>query len=531
MYKPKISCLLLGLLSGLVFAPTFLVPALLTLSYLCYLVQKSKSWQEAAILGYIFGFGHFLSGIYWISLGVSVYISDFWWAIPFALFGLPIILAFFISASCVFSFFVRNNNYYHFIFCLYWVLFEWVRSWIFTGLPWNLIGYAFSFSDILIQPLNIIGIYGLSFIVIYIFTSFYPFFTKQFNQLKVLLLTSSMTLAVIITYGSVRLHNHPTNFTDIKVRLVQPSIPQTDKWNEEEFWHNLMLHINLSKNSESIVNSVGLGYNEQGTKPIDNRRATSDDVDEPKSIDLVIWSEAALVVPYDIPAVKSELLGLLNSVDATLITGGISDNKKRIEEFELYTAMYALEKNGNKLFEYHKSHLVPFGEYMPLKKILPFKKLTHGFIDYTEGNGGLVYLDKYNLKIKPLICYESIFPDFVRTNNEAADVIINVTNDAWYGKSSGPYQHFYISKSRAVENGLPMIRVANNGISAIIDPLGRVIKKLDLNETNYIDGLIPKKLDSPTISSRFGNITILLIIFLIFLVNYLLDKKLIKSRN
>ncbi|MGI4752649.1 MAG: apolipoprotein N-acyltransferase [Janthinobacterium lividum] len=499
MYKPKISCLLLGLLSGLVFAPTFLLPALLTLSYLCYLVQKSKDWQEAAKLGYIFGFGHFLSGIYWISIGVSVYISDFWWAIPFALFGLPIILAFFVSASCVFSFFVRNNKYYHFIFCLYWVLFEWVRSWIFTGLPWNLIGYAFSFSDILIQSLNIIGIYGLSFIVIYISTSFYPFFTKQFDQLKVLLLTSSITLAVIITYGSLRLHNYPTNFTDIKVRLVQPSIPQTEKWSEEEFWHNLMLHINLSENSQPI--------------------------------DLVIWSEAALVVPYDIPVVKSELLGLLNSVDATLITGGISDNKKRGEDFELYTAMYALEKNGNKLFEYHKSHLVPFGEYMPFKKILPFKKLTHGFIDYTEGNGGLVHLDKYNLKIKPLICYESIFPDFVRTNNETADVIINVTNDAWYGKSSGPYQHFHISKSRAVENGLPMVRVANNGISAITDPLGRVVKKLDLNETNYIDGLIPKKLDSPTIFSKFGNITILLIVFFIFLVNYLLDKKLSKSRN
>ncbi|ABV78600.1 apolipoprotein N-acyltransferase [Rickettsia bellii OSU 85-389] len=499
MYKPKISCLLLGLLSGLVFAPTFLLPALLTLSYLCCLVQKSKDWQEAAKLGYIFGFGHFLSGIYWISIGVSVYISDFWWAIPFALFGLPIILAFFVSASCVFSFFVRNNKYYHFIFCLYWVLFEWVRSWIFTGLPWNLIGYAFSFSDILIQSLNIIGIYGLSFILIYISTSFYPFFTKQFDQLKVLLLTSSITLAVIITYGSVRLHNHPTNFTDIKVRLVQPSIPQTEKWSEEEFWHNLMLHINLSENSQPI--------------------------------DLVIWSEAALVVPYDIPVVKSELLGLLNSVDATLITGGISDNKKRGEDFELYTAMYALEKNGNKLFEYHKSHLVPFGEYMPFKKILPFKKLTHGFVDYTEGNGGLVYLDKYNLKIKPLICYESIFPDFVRTNNETADVIINVTNDAWYGKSSGPYQHFHISRSRAVENGLPMVRVANNGISAIIDPLGRVIKKLDLNEINYIDGLIPKKLDSPTIFSKFGNITILLIVFFIFLVNYLLDKKLINSRD
>ncbi|XVN41842.1 MAG: apolipoprotein N-acyltransferase [Rickettsia endosymbiont of Argas persicus] len=526
MHKPKVTCLLLGLLSGLVFAPTFLLPALFSLSYLCYLVHKSKSWQEAAKLGFLFGFGHFLSGIYWISLGVSVYIADFWWAIPFALFGLPIILACFISASCISSFFARNSKYYQLIFCLFWVLFEWVRSWIFTGLPWNLIGYAFSFSDILIQPLSIFGIYGLSFIVIYISTSSYPFFNKQFNQLKVLLLTSSITLAIIITYGSIRLNNNPTNFTNIKVRLVQPSIPQTEKWNEEEFWHNLMLHINLSENPKSIVNSVGLRYKERGAKPIDNRRATSDDVGESKSIDLVIWSEAALVVPFDLPPVKSELLKMLNNTDGTLITGGISDNKKHGEEFELYTGMYALAKNGDKLFEYHKSHLVPFGEYMPLKKILPFKKLTHGFIDYKEGNGGLVYLDKYNLKIKPLICYESIFPDFVRTNNETADVIINVTNDAWYGKSSGPYQHFHISRNRAVENGLSMIRVANNGISAVIDPLGRVIKRLDLNEVNYINGFIPDKLNFPTIFSKFGNITILLIISFMLLINYLLTKKL-----
>ncbi|WP_347938692.1 apolipoprotein N-acyltransferase [Rickettsia oklahomensis] len=491
MYRSKITCFLFGMLSGFVFAPTFFLPALLTLSYLCYIIQKSENWQEAAKIGYLFGFGHFLSGVYWISIGISVYIADFWWAIPFALFGLPIVLAFFISVSCMFSFFAKNNKYYQFIFCLCWVLFEWVRSWMFTGFPWNLIGYAFSFSDILIQPLSIIGIYGFSFIVIYIATSAYPLFSKQFTQLKILLASSVVILTVIVIYGVARLSNNPTNFTDIKVRLVQPSIPQIEKWNEEEFWHNLMLHINLSEKSE-----------------------------EPT--DLIIWSEAALVVPFDLPQVKSELLEMLNVTNAILITGGIADNKKQGDEFELYSAMYALTKNGHKLFEYHKSHLVPFGEYMPLKTILPFKKLTHGLIDYKEGNSGLVYLNKYNLKIKPLICYESIFSDFVRTNNEIVDVIINVTNDAWYGKSSGPYQHFYISRSRAVENGLPMIRVANNGISAIVDPCGRTIKKLNLNEINYIQGLIPKKLNSPTIFSQFGNFTIILLITFILLINYLL---------
>ncbi|ADE29887.1 apolipoprotein N-acyltransferase [Rickettsia prowazekii] len=491
MYKTKIICLLLGILSGLVFAPIFFIPALFTFSYLCYIVQKSQNWQVAAKFGYLFGFGHFLSGMYWISIGVSVYIADFWWAIPFALFGLPIILAFFISANCTLSFFAKNNKYYQLIFCLLWVLFEWIRSWILTGLPWNLIGYAFSFSEILIQPLSITGIYGLSFIVIYISTSAYPVFTKKFTQLKILLASSMLILTVMVIYGAVRVSTNPTNFTDIKVRLVQPSIPQTAKWDQEEFWHNLMLHINLSENLEPT--------------------------------DLIIWSEAALVVPDDIPQVKLKLLNMLNSTNAILITGGISDNKKHGDQFELYSAMYALDKNNNKLFEYHKSHLVPFGEYMPLKNILPFKKLTHGLIDYKEGDGGLVYIKKYHLKIKPLICYESIFPNFVRTNNEIVDVIINITNDAWYGKSSGPYQHFHISRSRAVENGLPMIRVANNGISAIVDPIGRIVKKLNLNEINYIQGLIPQKLTTPTIFSQFGNFAMLLSIVFIILIHYLLS--------
>ncbi|WCR57068.1 MAG: Apolipoprotein N-acyltransferase [Rickettsia asembonensis] len=472
------------------FCSDFLYTGIINIILLMLYSSKIRKLARSCKIWLFIRFWVFLSGIYWISIGVSVYIADFWWAIPFALFGLPIVLAFFISASCMLSFFAKNNKYYQFIFCLCWVLFEWIRSWIFTGLPWNLIGYAFSFSDILIQPLSIIGIYGLSFIVIYISTSAYPLFSKQFTQLKILLASSVLILTVIVIYGAVRLSNNPTNFTDIKVRLVQPSIPQTEKWNEEEFWHNLMLHINLSENSEPT--------------------------------DLIIWSEAALVVPDDIPQVKSELLKMLNSTNAILITGGISNNKKQGDEFELYSAMYALDKNDRKLFEYHKSHLVPFGEYMPLKKILPFKKLTHGLIDYKEGDGGLVYLEKYNLKIKPLICYESIFSDFVRTNNEIADVIINITNDAWYGKSSGPYQHFHISRSRAVENGLPMIRVANNGISAIVDPFGRTIKKLNLNEINYTQGLIPKKLTSPTIFSQFGNFTILLLIVFILLINYLL---------
>ena len=488
------SLFLLGMLSGLSFAPVFFLPALLTLAFLCYKIQTAINLKQAFTWGFIYGFGHFLISMYWISIGVSVYIEEFWWALLFALFGLPIILACFISASCALSWKSRNNYYYQLIFCVSWVFFEWLRSWLFTGLPWNLLGYALSLSDVLIQVSSIIGIYGLSFIVIYTFTTFHYAFTKQYEQLKASLLTSIIIIFTIIFYGKFILNKYPTNFSNIMVRLVQPSIPQSAKWDIAEFWKNLNTHIQLSQ--------------------------------LPGKQDLIIWSEAALVVPHTYRPVKIKLLEMLNITNSILITGGVTENDKQGEDFKIYTTLYALNSKGDILFDYNKSHLVPFGEYMPLKFILPIKKLTPGFQDYTEGTGKLVHLEKLNIYIKALICYESIFPDFVRTSNKTADLIINVTNDAWYGNSSGPYQHFHISRMRAIENGIPMLRVANNGISAIIDPLGRVIKKLDLNEIGIVDGTVPTKLDFQTFYSRMGDYSSLIAIFLVLIiqsmVNYIL---------
>ena len=155
---------------------------------------------------------------------------------------------------------------------------------------------------------------------------------------------------------------------------------------------------------------------------------------------------------------------------------------------------------------------------MPFKYILPIKKLTHGFTDYTEGVPKLVYLEPFNLKIKPLICYEAIFPELVSISSESADVIINVTNDAWYGNSSGPYQHLHITRVRAVENGLPILRVGNNGISAIIDSYGRVQQQLALNKVGIIDGHIPNKTLKPTIYSRLGTLSFLIAIVVVLLI-------------
>lgn len=488
----------IGLLSGLVFAPTFIFPALLGLAYLCYNISLKKDWKEAIISGFIFGFGHFLSGMYWISIGVTVYIEDFWWAIPLALVGLPLLLACFIASASSLSWYFRSSNLYPFIFSLSWIFFEWLRSWLFTGLPWNLIGYSIGFSEVLMQLASLVGVLGVSFCLLYIATSPYYFFKKQYMQAYSSIIVSSVLMIASIGFGIINLKNHPTRFSDLTVRVVQPSIPQSSKWDIKEFWENFNLQIDLS---------LGLA-----------------------PVHLIIWSEAAMTLPYHYPIIKKNLEAMLEKTGAILITGGVTDNNKKNKELELYSSMYALDKEMLPLFNYHKSHLVPFGEYMPLGHILPLKKLTHGYIDYTEGKHDLVRLDNFKLIIKPLICYETIFPEEVRTSNKNADLFINITNDAWYGRSSGPYQHFYISLLRAVENGLPLIRVANNGISAVIDANGRIIKKLNLNERGFFDQTVPLKLENPTIYSRFGHLVLGILVIVtvllqgvinIFLKNYL----------
>lgn len=497
----KKTCLITGLISGIAFAPTFFIPGLLSLSLLCFYIYKSNNVKTAFLLSFIFGFGHFFAGVYWISLGVSVYIEDFWWAIPLALFGIPLILACFTALCGVVSYYFKANIYYHLIFCVIWVFCEWLRSWIFTGLPWNLLGYSLSFSDILIQPASIFGVYGLSFMVIYSSSSLFFALTKRQIDLAISLLLSAVMLSSTIIYGLIRLQQNPTNYLDIKVRIVQPSIPQIAKWDEREFWKNLDTHIKLSTNSNDV--------------------------------DIIIWSEAALVAPYRFIPVKNKIDSFLKESKAILITGGISDNNKENNELQIYTTMYAIAPDGKVVFEYHKSHLVPFGEYMPFKAYIPIKKITHGFLDYTPGNKENVYIKKLNLAIKPLICYESIFPKESSINNKIVDLFINITNDAWYGTSSGPYQHLQQSRMRTVENGLPMLRSANNGISAIIDPVGRVIQSLGLNKIGIIDGMLPKKLDFRTLYSEYLELLLLALISLVlilqFLMKFLLKNYLLNS--
>jgi apolipoprotein N-acyltransferase len=479
--------LIFGAICGAAFAPLFFLPGIFALSFVCAQISVASSRKNAAIYGYLFGLGFYLSTIYWIAFGVSVYIDQFWWAIPFAFFGLPAFMAIFYGMMSMFVWHFRGSNLFHFIFCIAWLFIEWLISWFLTGLPWSLLGYTLSVSDVLIQASSIFGILGLSFAVVYVGSSFY---SKKLLSVRAIV---SLIITIGISwYGFQRLEENHTELSELKVRIVQPSIPQVAKWDPRIFWQNLDKQVELS--------------NQEGGP------------------DIIVWSEAALTVPFYYKPVFKTVQSAFTKEGQILLSGGVNDNQMQDDDYEVYSSLIALDDNGKLQFDYHKTHLVPFGEYIPFSKYLglPLKKLTHGAIDYTAGKREVLYLESLNLYIQPLVCYESIFSEEVRLANSEVDLIVNITNDAWYGKSSGPYQHFEISRMRAIENGLPMIRAGNNGISAIIDPLGRVLQKLDLDQVGVLDGLVPLKLLLPTIYSEYAKKSFMLWVVSIFLVQILI---------
>ena len=483
----KIFCLICGLLFGLIFAPVFFFPAIFCISGLAYAISHATNKKQAFTFGWIFGFGQFLTSLYWISIATLVY-PKYWYVFPFALLLIPAWLAIYIGILATCSWYFKCKRYYIVSFCVLWVIFEYLRSVLFTGFPWNLVAHASAFSIELMQVVYLIGELGLSFILCYVGCLGYFFLAKDYNQkFKLHLIISIFLICGAYIYGLIRLNENPTKLSDIKVRVVQPCIPQEDKFDIKQVIDHLLLHIKLST---------------------DNLNAKANQAM------IVIWPENAIMVPYSYIEqmfAKTNIMGNL-----TILSGGFS-----FDGGDSYVSLFALKGNGNKIFEYHKEHLVPFGEYIPLKNYLPTEFLGLTDIDYTAGqNNHIFHLEKFNINIRPLVCYESIFAREI--NRENADVFINVTNDAWYQNSSGPYQHFHMNRFRVIENGVPIIRSANNGISAIIDPVGKIVQYMPINSSGYFDGYIPLKIDNVTLNNdhRYLIMTILLSIVSLITVIY-----------
>jgi apolipoprotein N-acyltransferase len=188
-----------------------------------------------------------------------------------------------------------------------------------------------------------------------------------------------------------------------------------------------------------------------------------------------------------------------------VITGAVRTNPPPSPVAQVWNSIEAVDDNDKIVAHYDKAHLVPFGEYIPLREVLPLQKITPGSLDYTAGPGPKT-IDLAGLPpFAPLICYEVIFPRAIVDEHNRPAWMLNVTNDAWYGRTSGPYQHFAIARTRAVEEGLPLVRVANNGISGIVDEAGRVVARIDLDTVGYADLPLPADTSAATLYSRGGD--------------------------
>jgi len=441
----------------------------------------------------------------------------FAWLIPFALTFIPSFLALYFVAFA--ASYKKINHKFNLIFnyqkilifAVLWLLFEMLRSYLFGGFPWNLIGYSLSFSNAAIQSSSIFGIYGLSFFAT-IFCLAPVLFFKGLSRNNPSALSDKVfaTILVILfvgnfVFGYCRLQNTKIVESEgAKLRLVQANIKQDLKWNPEQKYRNLVKHIKLSNevNNENIA--------------------------------AVIWSETA--VPYSIDSDSNSLLEELQKAvpqNGVLITGALRTEYRDMKiaspldvakqksvadsqdlQFEnVWNSVFALNKNGIVNY-YDKHHLVPFGEYIPFAKFLPFvEKITGGGEGFGEGEGPKT-LAVPDFAFSPLICYESIFSSSIINKKNRPNLLVNVTNDAWFGASSGPFQHFDMSKMRAVEYGIPLARVANSGITAFIDPLGRVKNSIALNQEGFIDVNLVSEIDE-TIFSKFGYWPLFAVIILI----------------
>lgn len=462
-------------------------------------------------LGIIAGLAHYLTLIYWIVFvletygGLNIVVSS----------GLLILLCFYLSLyTGLFSMLFVYLTGYRFpalTAATLWVSLEWIRATFLTGFPWCLLGYSQHRYPVLTQIVDLTGVYGISFLIVAVNTLFYVLFLKIESQTGKVLFRAETFIVVIlfilsVAYGHYRLSEDEPDQgggRSIKVAIIQGNIDQSLKWNPEYQEKTMDTYLRLTRAAYAF---------------------------KPR---LIIWPETA--VPFFFQEgneYTGKVVAIAVKSGAHLIFG--SPAYERVDKAILYyNRIYHITPQGRVEGFYDKVHLVPFGEYVPLKKFLPFvHRLVPAAGDFTPGKEAAL-LKLPDLTVGPLICYESIFPEISRARTRGgADVLVNLTNDAWFGMSSAPYQHLVMSSFRAIENRRPMIRAANTGFSALIDKWGRIRKKGDLFSEEVLTVEIDKGNGSLTFYSAHGDIfAYLLILASLIKLIYELCYQRIKNRR
>ena len=505
---------LLGAVTILCFSPynlTFI--GFFTFSILLFLILNVKKQTQSKYrkkrlnryflyLGCSFGFGFFLFGNYWISISLT-HDEMFKGLIPFALILVPLFLSIFFGlAILLVGGFAEKNISFILFFSFVFSIFEFLRGNLMTGFPWNLISYSWSWSLETLQILSLIGPYSLSLISITLFCIPFLFFQKKFVLQNVLfVLFFSIIFISNYSYGIFKLNSSNYRFDkEINVKIISPNFSLKDYITQsEEFQIKQLVKIS--------------------------------DPDKDKKT-LFIWPEGIFYQSYLEDIKKYRNLFKDSFSENHLIILGINNftNSNDADNQKYFNSLVVLNHKLEILSLYNKINLVPFGEFLPFEKTLSkfgLKKITPGYSSFSPGDKRtMINLgNKFNEKlILPLICYEIIYPANIKKKNQFPDLVINISEDAWFGQSIGPHQHFTKAIYRSIEEGVFIARSANKGISAFVNPNGRVLKSLNTGESGNIELNFPH-FSKSTLFSKYGN-KIFFLIILLYIFLTLIFKKL-----
>ena len=496
----------LGVLGASALPPLYMLPLLIpAFTGLVWLVESAPGPRRASSAGWWFGFGHGVAGFYWIVFPFTVDAPQYGWMAPFALGGMAVGMALFPAAAAWLSRLAFDTGRLGpagrvVVFGALWTAAEWARGEVLTGFPWNLMGTVWVVSDAMIQLAAVTGVYGLSLLAVV--TAAMPATLAETGAPGggrrrgwVPVAAAFLVLGAVWFGGQTRLAA-PGNETvpGVRLRLVQPNIPQALKWRRDLRAGHVLKQLEMSRRPAP-----------SGQPPTH-----------------IIWAETS--VPYFLAGEPGLMVALARAAPpgGLIIIGAPRAEASEGSPKRLFNALQAIDSEGRVRGTYDKFHLVPFGEYVPFRDIVNIGKLTAGRQDFSPGPGVRTLVLKGLPPVSPLICFEVIFPGRVADPHDRPQWLLNLTNDAWFGSSSGPYQHFAAARLRAVEEGLPLVRVANTGISGVIDAYGRVLHRLELGRAGIIDSPLPSALARGTPFSRWGHWITGLIIALSLAAGFLL---------
>jgi apolipoprotein N-acyltransferase len=494
-WRRALAALLSGAGAALAFAPFYALPLIaLGFSALVFLLDGATAGgrprRAAFATGWFFGFGYFLVSVYWMAFSFFVQADEFAWMAPFAVLGMPAFLALFSGGACAVAAGFWSEGWRRtVVFAAVWMVFEYARGHILTGLPWNLPGQALAGAAVGAQSAAWYGVYGLSLVVMLLAVA------PAFSASRILrgAAIGLAGAAVLFTLGAVRLALlDPGARDDVFVRIVQPNIPQREKIDGAYWGRNFQHHLALSRGE-----TPGRLY--------------------------VLWPENAAPLVGEYPDALAAIAEALPK-NAVLVTGTVrrEEDESGVRYFNSIATIAPASPGRAVAGYYDKHHLVPFGEYLPLQGLLRavgLAQLAPYEDGFTPGAGPSVMQAPGGPAFSPLICYEAIFPGEIYPKATRPEWLVTVTNDAWFGDTSGPGQHLDQAKLRSIETGLPMARSANTGVSALIDARGRLVGRVRLYREGRIDAPLPRALP-PTLYSRIGDVGFLLLVLVVLVVGH-----------